>query len=86
MIHPDPYIKLVTGLGDLRQVTAIDDIRSDRGITLVKRGELVDSSKYDRLVGHKLLRPLDFSLTVENRVTAEKLMRDGKRLLHDEPE
>ncbi|MEW8692578.1 MAG: HD domain-containing phosphohydrolase [Candidatus Thiodiazotropha endolucinida] len=86
MIHPDPYIKLVTELGDLRQVTAIDDIRSDQGITLVKRGELVDNSKYDRLVGHKLLRPLDFSLAVENRVTAEKLMRDGKRLLHDEPE
>ncbi|MBW9275610.1 MAG: hypothetical protein K1563_18180 [Candidatus Thiodiazotropha sp. (ex. Lucinisca nassula)] len=78
--------KLVTELGDLRQVMAIDDIRSDQRITLVKRGELVDSSKYDRLVGHKLLRPLDFSLAVENRITAEKLMRDGKRLLHDEPE
>jgi HD-GYP domain-containing protein (c-di-GMP phosphodiesterase class II) len=86
VIHPDPYTKLVTELGDMRQVVAIQDIHSDQGVTLVKRGESVDQSKYDRLAGHKLLRPLDYSLTVEDRVTADKLMHDGKRLLQDEPE
>jgi HD-GYP domain-containing protein (c-di-GMP phosphodiesterase class II) len=85
VIHPDPYIKLVTDLGDMQRVVAIQDIHSSQGIVLVKRGESVDKSKYDRLVGHKLLRPLDYSLTVENRVTAEMLMHDGKRLLQDEP-
>ncbi|MCG8023660.1 MAG: HD domain-containing protein [Candidatus Thiodiazotropha endolucinida] len=85
MIHPDPYIKLVTELGDMRQVLAIQDIHSHQGSTLIKRGESVDSTKYDRLAGHQLLRPLDYSLAVEDRVSAEKLMLDGKRLLHDEP-
>jgi HD-GYP domain-containing protein (c-di-GMP phosphodiesterase class II) len=86
VIQPDPYIKLVTELGDMRQVVAIQDIHSDRGTTLVKRGESVDSSNYDRLSGHNLLRPLDYSLAVEDRVTAEKLMLDGKWLLQKEPE
>jgi HD-GYP domain-containing protein (c-di-GMP phosphodiesterase class II) len=86
VIHPDPYIKLVTELGDKRQVVAIDDIHADQGATLVKRGESVDSTKYDRLASHKLLRPLDYSLTVEDRVTAEMLMLDAKRLLKSEPE
>ncbi|MEW8507632.1 MAG: HD domain-containing phosphohydrolase [Candidatus Thiodiazotropha sp.] len=86
VIHPDPYIKLVTELGDMRQVMAFQDIHSDQGVTLVKRGESVDSTKYDRLAGAKLLRPLDYSLAVDDRVTAERLMLDGKRLLQEEPE
>jgi HD-GYP domain-containing protein (c-di-GMP phosphodiesterase class II) len=84
--HPDPYIKLVTELGDMRKVLAMQDIHSEKGVTLVKRGESVDSGKYDRLAGHNLLRPLDYSLAVEARVTAERLMLDGKRLLQDEPD
>jgi HD-GYP domain-containing protein (c-di-GMP phosphodiesterase class II) len=86
VLHSDPYIKLVTELGDMRQVLAIQDIHSNEGAILVKRGEAVNSAKYDRLAGHNLLRPLDYSLAVEERVTAEKLMLDGKGLLHDEPE
>jgi HD-GYP domain-containing protein (c-di-GMP phosphodiesterase class II) len=84
--HPDPYIKLVTELGDMRQVVAMQDIHSDQGVTLVKRGKAVNSTQYDRLAGHNLLRPLDYSLAVQDRVTAEKLTLDGKRLLRDEPE
>jgi HD-GYP domain-containing protein (c-di-GMP phosphodiesterase class II) len=86
VIHSDPYLKLVTELGDMRQVVAMQDIHSEQGATLVKRGDTVNSAKYDRLAGHNLLRPLDYSLAVEERVTAEKLMLDGKGLLHDEPE
>ncbi|MEW8398376.1 MAG: hypothetical protein AB2707_19650, partial [Candidatus Thiodiazotropha sp.] len=86
VLHPDPYIKLVTELGDMRQVRALQDIESDRGTVLVKRGEAVDSSKYDRLASRRLRRPLDYTLAVEERVTAERLMLDGKRLLKDEPE
>ncbi|PVV25906.1 MAG: hypothetical protein B6D79_08005 [gamma proteobacterium symbiont of Ctena orbiculata] len=86
VIDPDPYIKLVTELGDMRQVVAIDDIRNHQGATLIERGESVDSAKYDRLAGHQLLRPLDYSLAVEDRVTADRLMLDGKGLLHREPE
>ncbi|MBT3061825.1 MAG: HD domain-containing phosphohydrolase [Candidatus Thiodiazotropha sp.] len=86
VLHPDPYIKLVTELGDMRQVRALQDIESDRGTVLVKRGESVDSSKYDRLASRRLRRPLDYTLAVEERVTAERLMLDGKRLLKDEPE
>ncbi|MES9990540.1 MAG: HD domain-containing phosphohydrolase [Candidatus Thiodiazotropha sp.] len=86
MIHPDPYIKLVAELGDTRQVVAFQDIHSDQGVILVKRGDPVNSSNYSQLAGHKLLRPLDYSLAVDDRVTAERLMLDGKRLLQQEPE
>ncbi len=84
--RPDPYIKLVTSLGDSRRIETIADIRSEQGGTLLKRGQRIDGSKYELLANRRLLQPLDYSLNIEGRVTAQKVMQDAKRLLAAEPQ
>ncbi|MEL0584455.1 MAG: HD domain-containing phosphohydrolase [Candidatus Thiodiazotropha sp. (ex. Lucinoma kazani)] len=86
LTQPDPYIKHVTTLGDMQQIVSTEDILNDEGVSLVKQGTRIDSSLYERLVRHKLLRPLDNSLSVENAVTPLSLLTDAKRLLASEPE
>ncbi|MCU7806345.1 MAG: HD domain-containing protein [Candidatus Thiodiazotropha sp. (ex Semelilucina semeliformis)] len=86
LTQTDPYLKQVTTLGDTHQVVATEDILNDEGISLVKQGTAVNSSLYDRLVRHKLLRPLDYSLTSADVVSPPELITDVKRLLENEPE
>lgn len=86
MIQPDPYIKLVTVLGDSHRIQTIQDIRSEQGVTLLKPGQRIDSSQYEPLARHRLSQPLDCSLGIADRATAESLMSDAKRLLATESE
>lgn len=79
-----PYIKHVTTLGDSQRIVAIEDIRNDQGVSLVKRGTLINSSLYERLVRHKLLRPIDHVVSVEDPVTPLSLVIEAKRLLSKE--
>lgn len=85
LTQADPYVKQVTSLGDNHEVVAKEDIRNTEGISLVKRGTRIDSSLYERLVLHKLLRPLDESLSVADMVSPLGLVVDAKRLLASEP-
>jgi hypothetical protein len=80
-----PYIKLLTELGDTHQLVVTQDICNDQGVSLIKQGTQIDSSLYDKLVSHKLLRPIDHSLSVENPVTPLSLVTEAKRLLSNEP-
>ncbi|MCU7906058.1 MAG: HD domain-containing protein [Candidatus Thiodiazotropha sp. (ex Epidulcina cf. delphinae)] len=85
MTKADPYVKQVTSLGDNHEVVAREDIRNTEGISLVKRGARIDGSLYERLVRHKLLQPLDESLSVADMVSPLGLVVDAKRLLASEP-
>jgi hypothetical protein len=82
--HSAPFIKQVTEFGDTQKVVATEDIRNDQGVSLVKQGARIDSSLYERLVQHKLLRPIDYSVSIENPVTPLSLVTDAKRLLSNE--
>ncbi len=86
MTQSTPYLKQVTALGDTNRVVATEDIRNDQGVSLVKQGSRIDSSLYDRLVRHKLLRPIDYSVSVENPLTPLSLVTDAKRLLSSDAE
>ena len=59
-----PFIKSVTELADKREVLASDDIYSSTGIKLVSSGTPLSGKFYDRLVAHKLLKPIEQSLSV----------------------
>jgi hypothetical protein len=85
VINTAPYIKQVTALGDTHQVVVVEDICNDQGVSLVKRGTQIDSALYDRIVRHKLLRSIDYSLSVKDPVTSLSLVVEAKRLLSQEP-
>lgn len=78
------YVRHVTDLGSRRPVVAREHIENTDGLRLVRAGASIDSSLYDKLVRHKLLKSLDSSLSVEDALTTSRLLRDAKGLLSQE--
>ena len=85
-MQADPYLRQVATLGDKREVVATENILNDDGVNLVKEGVQIDGSLYDRLVRHKLLRPLDYSLATVDAVSPHSLITDAENLLSEEPD
>ena len=75
------YQKHVTDVGDRRPVTATEDIRSSSGVKLLAAGYQVDSGLLDKLLRHKLLKPIDHSCVVENAIDAAELVSRARVLL-----
>ncbi|MCU7842262.1 MAG: HD domain-containing protein [Candidatus Thiodiazotropha sp. (ex Monitilora ramsayi)] len=85
-MQADPYLRQVATLGDKREVVTTENILNDDGVSLVKEGVQIDGSLYDRLIRHKLLRPLDYSLATVDTVSPHSLISDAEKLLSEEPE
>jgi len=79
------YIHHVTSLGDSHNVETHEEIYSESGVKLVNEGVKIDRSFYDRLIKHKLLKPIDHSLMIENVVTSDVLIKEAKKLINDVP-
>lgn len=73
-IEQEHYTRAVTRMGDRRQVVASQSIYSENNIKLVEQGSRIDSSLYEHLIRHKLLRPLDESLSVDELVDHASLI------------
>ena len=69
-----PFIKAVTELSDKREVLASEDIYASNGMKLVNRGTRLTGGFYDRLVAHKLLKPIEQSLRIEDPLDSSKLV------------
>lgn len=67
------YLRHITELGNKHPISASEDIHNSQGVKLVKAGSRIDSSFYDKLLKHKLLKPIDQSLIIENCITLEAL-------------
>lgn len=81
------YLKSVTQMGDIHPVVANQDIQAASGMKLVSGGTRINSSLYERLLNHKLVPPIDDSLSAENPVSgtslakvATQMMQEDKRL------
>lgn len=81
----DPhYLRSVTQMGDARPVIASRDIHAASGMKLIGAGMKVDSSLYERLLQHKLVPPLDESLSTEDMVTRASLAESAERLMQQD--
>lgn len=69
------YLRHVTELGETHGIVAFEDIKSAFGAKLVNKGSFIDSQVFERLVQHKLVKPLDMSITIKNAVTPQALMK-----------
>ena len=67
-------LRAVTKLADRREIVASEDIFSQTGIKLVSRGTQLTGKFYDRLVAHKLLKPIEQSLAIADAMDAAKLI------------
>jgi HD-GYP domain-containing protein (c-di-GMP phosphodiesterase class II) len=82
-INSNHYIKKVTQLGDTMEVVAGEDILTRTFHKLVASGTKIDSSFYERLVQHKLLKPIDRSLVAADGVSNAQLVGECSSLIHN---
>ncbi len=74
--HDEYYLRALTELGDSRRITSTEDIYAQGGLKLVSANVHISSALYERLIRHKLLAPIEKSLTIENILNAEQLLAD----------
>ncbi|MFO8155777.1 MAG: HD domain-containing phosphohydrolase, partial [Thiohalospira sp.] len=70
----------VTEVGEQRSVVASEDIFSESGHKLVARDSALNRRMYEKLTRHKLQRPLDHSLSVEEAVDTHDLLITGRAI------
>jgi len=84
-LNDEHYLRAVTELGNTHKVVSSDDIYSQIGIKLVAANIHISSALYEQLVQHKLLIPIDKSLSIENILTPKKILIDVLSLIeHDD--
>lgn len=67
------FLQAVSDLGRTRQVVTSQPIFNAQGIKLLEGGAAVDQGLYDRLVSHRLSRPLDECVEAEPSIDAKVL-------------
>ena len=67
------YLKHLTDLGDRHDIIATEDIRSSSGVKLLAAGYQVNSDLLDKLLRHKLLKPIDQSCVVDSVIDSDYL-------------
>lgn len=72
-------------MADQNVVVASEDIYAENNCKLIAKDTVIKSGLKARLLGHKLLKPIDQSLMVKNGVTAEFLASEAARITEQDP-
>ena len=68
------FIQSVTNVANRREVLTSEDIYARGGIKLVARGTRLSGGFYERLVAHKLLKPIEQSIQIADAPDAPRLL------------
>lgn len=74
------YLDKVMDLAETRNVEATEDIFDARGNKLVAKGARISINMQEKLILHKLQKPLESSITVEGGITISDVVAEAKRL------
>jgi len=75
------YLNKVIDLSDTMRVEACEDIFDARGNKLLAKGAQISRSLRERLIVHKLKKPLEACIFVEGGVNAKSVMQSAERVL-----
>ena len=75
------YLNHVLEVGERRAIEASEDIISGSGLNLLRKGARIDNHMKERLLEHKLRKPLEATLQVGDAVTADQVVTVAERLL-----
>ncbi len=75
----------VMKLAESTQVSASEDIYDAHGTKLLAKGAAIAPAMKERLVRHKLRKPLEMSLSVADGLTAATVLAEAKALLDEVP-
>lgn len=79
------YLDRVIDLSAVKDIEASEDIYAANGMKLVAKGGRISAAMQDRLIVHKLKKPLETSLRVADGVTAETIARLAEEVLEKNP-
>ena len=79
------FLEHLTQLGEVQSVRALEDIKSVQGIKLIARGTEINRSHLERLLQHKLLKPIDNSLIIADQLSVTQLKYYALKSLDDSP-
>jgi len=79
------YLDHVMTIAEERQVEATEDIFSENGMKLVAKGYAINKSMRDRLIEHKLIKPLEDCMAVSDGVTGARCGTVAEQLLDTYP-
>lgn len=71
------FVKAVTDVAEQREVVASEDIYASNGMKLVSSGTRLTGKFYERLIEHKLLKPIEQSLSMADALDCASLVRLG---------
>jgi len=69
----DHYVSHLSSVSEKNEVTTTEDIFNDRGILLVKKGSLVNQNAAQRLIKHRLTKPLEAQVQIKSSLNRETL-------------
>lgn len=77
MLHdvrqPDSYVHHLMAMGPSYGVSTSEDICNQQGAVVVPQGREFSRELAERVIAHKLIKPLEISLTLEGGLTAQQL-------------
>jgi len=76
------YLGHLVDAGERRGVEATEDIVSGNGVKLVAKGAAIDARTRERLLQHKLLKPLESCTRVLGGVATRPMDEMARRLIH----
>jgi HD-GYP domain-containing protein (c-di-GMP phosphodiesterase class II) len=74
------YLDKVMDLAKDRNVEAIEDIFDSRGNKLIAKGARISSSMQEKLILHRLHKPLEMSISVEGGIDIHAVFNEAKQL------
>ncbi|MCH8857130.1 MAG: hypothetical protein IIA03_13025, partial [Proteobacteria bacterium] len=79
------YLDHLVAASASHEVEATEDIVTRSGVKLLARGARIDATTRERLLAHKLSRPLEQCVGVSGGVTPEQIGQAAERWLDEQP-
>ena len=83
-INSENYIKTITDLADEKEIVTSEDVMTRTLHKLISGGTRIDSSFYQKLIQHKLLKPIDNSLKMPNGINTDSLVAECMKILRED--
>ena len=74
------YLDKVMDLAEERDIEATEDIYTSQGMKLVAKGSKISRSSQEKLILHRLRKPLESSIAVEGSVNIGNVIAEAKKL------
>jgi HD-GYP domain-containing protein (c-di-GMP phosphodiesterase class II) len=79
------YVNHLRRASDKHEIKAHEDVYSETGLKLISKNVTISDELYDKLMQHKLLKPLDLSISVGGSLSPDTLQHDYDELLRSDP-